>query len=249
MCIQCTNTLTHTRFVIGGNNISRSTTKALLQESRQHNDLLILNDITDSPFSLTQRTLRMLQVVSSSEQEFNYLLKCDDDSYVDLPRVASELQQREQKGRLYWGEMVTWKLLTEGPYAELEYHVCDMYTPYAVGGGYILSSDLVHLIATNAAHLGTFMNEDVSLASWLVPYNMERVHDARFDTGSETRGCKEPFLISHKVTMEEIELYFKSHKLEGSFCSWRNFENKGDGYIYDWLKLPSQEYNWLPQYP
>ncbi len=60
--------------------------------------------------------------------------------------------------------------------------LCDLYLPYATGGGYLLGSQLVAYLAENAHHLTRFFNEDVSVGAWLAPLNITRVHDTRFDT-------------------------------------------------------------------
>ena len=69
-----------------------------------------------------------------------YLLKVDDDSYVQLPLVLEELKNSNFDKSLYWGffdgRAPVW---LKGKWAEKEYHLCDKYIPYALGGGYVLS--------------------------------------------------------------------------------------------------------------
>ena len=86
-----------------------------------------------------------------------------------------------------------------GTYREESWFVCNKYMSYALGGGYVLSWDLVELLVQNEPHLNLYKAEDVSIGAWLAPYNIERKHDTRFNTESASRGCKDVFLISHKV--------------------------------------------------
>ena len=69
-----------------------------------------------------------------------------------------------------------------GKWAEADWFVCDRYVPYAVGGGYVLSADLVRYLNANADLLQRYRSEDVSLGLWLAPLRIHRVHDPRFDT-------------------------------------------------------------------
>lgn len=50
---------------------------------------------------------------------------------------------------------------------ETEYNICDLYVPYALGGGYVLSKKCVDFIARNTEMLRLFKNEDVSVGTWL----------------------------------------------------------------------------------
>ncbi len=50
----------------------------------------------------------------------------------------------------------------------------DRYPPYAFGGGYILSADLVEYIVENAAKLRRYRAEDVSVGVWLSTLAIQR---------------------------------------------------------------------------
>ena len=68
-----------------------------------------------------------------------------------------------------------------------EWFLCDHYLPYAMGGGYVISSDLIHRVAVNADGIQLYNNEDVSVGVWLSPFIAERRHDKRFNTGENAR--------------------------------------------------------------
>ena len=53
-----------------------------------------------------------------------------------------------------------------GPWKETKFLLCDRYLPYAAGGGYILSHDLVAFIASNSRYLQLYDNDDVSVGVW-----------------------------------------------------------------------------------
>lgn len=210
-------------------------------EANQVNDVMILPDVTDSKSTLTKRTLDSFSL-AIEKFEFSYVLKCDDDSVADLPRLASELQRRESKDRLYWGYFSGAKfLMSFGPYTETHWYICEKYTPIAGGGGYILSKDLVHLLTVNKDLITWYIAEDASISAALSPYNIERKHDSRFNTpGWPSRGCKDPYLITHKIEPDEISTLYKSLIMEDQICSWRTRWHLYNGYLYNWTSLPSQ---------
>ena len=173
-------------------------------ESKVHGGdmhMIVLPSVTDSHNTLTKISLHGFKYIYE-HFKFHYILKCDDDSFVDVLRVAYELQKSNIKGQpLYWGAFCGGCIiLNSGIYSESHWSICKSYLPYAFGGGYILSMDLVQLLAENELYLKQFNNEDVSVGAWLSPYNIERRHDARFNTEGDTKGCKWPYLISHKVS-------------------------------------------------
>ena len=76
----------------------------------------------------------------------------------------------------------------------------DTYLPYAQGGGYLISHDLVKFVVANVDRFQFYNSEvrikracfttnrahrllqDVSLGTWLAPLKITRQHDTRFDT-------------------------------------------------------------------
>lgn len=230
---------------MGGKGTSAEVIQMLTVESRQFNDMVILHDVPDSHEMLTRRTLSSFIYVSTSEirlQKPRYVLKCDDDTYVNVMAVVHRLLTRETGGSLYLGEIVGgYPILSDGPYAEHDWNICDRYLPYAYGGGYLLSWDLLELISDNAHHLVMYRNEDVTLSVWLAPYNIERVHDQGFDTGSDSKGCVWPFIVAHKISIEDTYQYYESLLEHGRICGEMP---KSGGvwwarHMYNWNVLPS----------
>ena len=207
---------------------------AVTKESLEHKDLLIFPTITDSRSSLTNRTLLSLKYAYESFN-FKYVLKSDDDSFVDLHRIATELQLRKSVMPLYWGYMKGHGHVPHyGRYREFRWDICEAYVPFALGGGYVLSRAITRLLARNADSLKQYTSEDVSVGAWLAPYNIELKHDARFNVNTPSRGCKDPYLISHKINTKQMLSYHESMLLEGKMCSWRTYSSGASGYIYDW---------------
>ena len=203
-------------------------------ESSKYQDMLILPTVTDSLTTLTQRTLYGFKY-AYEHYKFDFILKCDDDDFVDVLRLATELYKRPSKERLYLGAFRgDGSVLFWGAYREFQWSVCKKYLPYAYGGGYILSSDLIQLLVENSTLLKQYKCEDVSVGAWLAPFNVERVHDSRFNTGAFTKGCKWPYLISHKVPPDSMYSLQTSLSTEGTFCSQKTYLHAYHGYLYNW---------------
>ena len=70
--------------------------------------------------------------------------------------------------------------------------------PYAFGGGYVLSWQLVDLIGRLSVVLQLYNNEDVTVGLWMAPFNVQRIHDVRFSTHRYSSGCHNNYIVTHK---------------------------------------------------
>ncbi len=116
--------------------------------------------------------------------------------------------------------------------------LCDRYIPYALGGGYVLSSDVVEFLAANANVLKVFRNEDVSVGTWLAPLRVNRVHDVRFDTEHVSRGCSNKHLVSHKQSASDMRKKHASLASKGVLCEEES--QVRNSYKYNWALPPSK---------
>lgn len=140
-------------FVLGIQDILPEQRNTLQSEKEKFDDLLLLPRLQDSYNTLTKKVLHALKE-TYERYSFDYLLKCDDDSYVLVHRILKELDRWESKGtrrELYWGFFNgRAQVKRSGPWKETDWIMCDYYLPYALGGGYVLSYNLVKFIANNA---------------------------------------------------------------------------------------------------
>ena len=237
----CTGILFHGRFILGGKNLSHELASNVTKENETYQDMIILDNVTDSHDTLTQRTLQSFQYIVKQNYNFQFFMKCDDDTFVSLQIIAKELKDKKDKKQFYWGEFLgATGILSEGPYAEQKWSTCETYLPYAYGGGYVLSKDLVELVAANAPFLMIYNNEDVSLGAWLAPFNINYQFDARFNTGAVSRGCKKQFIVMHKISAETMYNYSRAVESDGYMCNRKNRWFGWHGHIYNWNTLPSK---------
>ncbi|XP_032664442.1 beta-1,3-galactosyltransferase 6 [Odontomachus brunneus] len=229
-------------FVVGTLDILPEQRNTLLSERDKFNDLLLLPKLQDSYGMLTKKVLHALKAVHEG-YDFDFLLKCDDDSYVLVHKILKELDRWESKGtrrELYWGFFNgRAQVKRSGPWKETTWILCDYYLPYALGGGYVLSYNLVKFIATNADILKLHNSEDVSVGLWLAPLaNIERKHDVRFDTEYRSRGCSNQYIITHKQTIQNMRSMHEYYQASGALCS-KEVRNRMS-YQYNWTVPPSQ---------
>ena len=242
-------------FVLGKTNLNSTEMREMEIEKNRYDDLLIL-PVFDSYEALTNKVLESIVFVQK-HYRFNYLLKCDDDSFVDIMKVLQELEGGGHFGQeglekaehhltpgkpnpsLYWGFFDgRAHVRTTGKFPDPKYKLCDRYIPYALGGGYVLGRALIDFLATNADQLEQFFSEDASVGAWLAGTNAIRRHDTRFDTQWKSRGCSNTYLVTHKQTMEDMEDKWETLVRTGTICD--NEETREMlSYKYDWTRPPS----------
>lgn len=229
-------------FVIGTQDILPEQRDTLRSEMDKFDDLLLLPRLQDSYSTLTKKVLHAY-ADAHERYDYDYLLKCDDDSYVLVHKVLKELDRWQNKGtkrELYWGFFNgRAQVKRSGPWKETDWILCDYYLPYALGGGYVLSYNLVKFIAGNTAILKLHNSEDVSVGLWLAPLaNIERKHDVRFDTEYRSRGCSNQYIITHKQTIQNMRSMHEYFQTSGELCV-KEVKNR-PSYLYNWTAPPSQ---------
>lgn len=226
------------KFVIGTQSLLPKEIHSLKSEQNKFSDLLLLSDLREDYSNLTRKVLYSFTRVVQ-DYKFSYLLKCDDDSYILLNKVVTELSTRNSAESFYWGFFDgRAHVKTKGKWAEKDWFLCDRYLPYALGGGYVLSQDLIQRIATSADSLEIYNSEDVSVGVWLSPYKAERKHDVRFNTEFVSRGCRNSYIVSHKQSPEDMRSKFRNLQDKGEQCD-KEFQTRLS-YKYNWNNFPTK---------
>ena len=225
-------------FVIGLNGLPIEEQKTLEFENSRHHDLLLLPDLRDSYYALTDKVLEAFAWIESNV-DYSYVFKVDDDTYSRLDMITADLQSdKVPQERLYWGFFDgRAHVKRRGQWAEKNWILCDRYTPHALGGGYVLSQDLVAYIVRNTPFLQKFNSEDISVGTWLGPLDIHRIHDPRFDTEWESRGCSNKYIVTHKQEMKDIKEKHRNLKETGKLCT---VEKKAKlSFEYNWKVPPT----------
>ena len=152
--------------------------------------------------------------------------------------MATALRQMGCPSNLYWG-FFAGKGLPEGTgrWQEKRWFVCPHYIPYIRNGWrYVLSWKLVQLVTRFSDKIILYHNEDVSMGAWMVPYDIKRVHELRFNTEAVSRGCNNNYIITHKETAASFIRRRRSILLNGTLCDIE--KERHPAYVYNWTVLP-----------
>lgn len=220
------------KFVLGTKQLDRKSSQELLQESSIYKDMILFDDFEDTYNTLSSKVLRSF-MWAHSNHDFDYLIKVDDDSFVQMDRFVGALRDMKCPSLLYWGYFNgRGSPDYSGKWAEKQWTLCPHFLPYAMGGGYVLSWKIVDLIASFNHSLAVYKNEDVTVGAWLAPFCVSRVHDIRFNTEGHTHGCNNNYVITHKEKAATFVHKLKSISHNKTLCKIER-EVK-PAYLYDW---------------
>ena len=167
------------RYIMGVNGLNDSQINKLHEENKTHGDLVFLDNFTEGIWALTNKTIALM-TWATENVDFTYLMKCDDDTFLYVHNTIRELKRRATTKRLYYG-MIMYKHKpihnNQSKWKDFKWGLSKTYTPFARGGCYMLSEDLVHLIVRQRHRLRWHHLEDVAVGLWLAPFDYERRDD------------------------------------------------------------------------
>ena len=169
------------RFAVGTKGAEEDVVTRLRKENETHKDLVIMEDTRDYYITPTNKTLAMI-VWAHNNVDFKYFMKMDPITFVHVNNMVDVLRQRPTTKGLYYGRMQHKKKPNRksSEYKDPTWDLTDTYLPFALGGGYILSSDLITHMARRKNFLKLHVNEDTAVASWIVAYHFERRDDDKW---------------------------------------------------------------------
>lgn len=148
---------------------------------------------------------KMLQFArwAVSEVKFTYLLKTDDDCFVDVVRVLHRLSEISDPSRRLWlGRFRhSWLVERSGKWAEPDYPAM-VYPKFACGAGYVLSSDLIHWLDSNADILTAYQGEDVSMGIWLSAVKPNYIDEPLWQCEKE---CLSDMYVEPQLRPDELQ--------------------------------------------
>ncbi|XP_061712031.1 beta-1,3-galactosyltransferase 6 [Cydia pomonella] len=250
-------------FVVGTKGLSNEKLNMLKTESTRSNDMVLLDNLTDKYENLAMKMKLSFIWFYENIQNLKYIIKCDDDSFVRVDLIVKDLEAfapqmnsytlntyissqvktgTTQYQGLYWGYFNGHaRVQLKGKWQEQDWFLCDNYLPYALGGGYVISRNIIDFIAKNADLLSSYRSEDISMGVWTAPLDgINRVHDLRFDTEWTSRGCLNHMLVRHKQTTQDMFQMYKAlvDSKGENLCKTETIER--GAYAYKWNSRPSQ---------
>ena len=160
-------------------------------EIRRFQDIL-QGDFVDSYDNLTLKTLLILKTMSEIApcRRAHYLLKCDIDVFVNVPRLVAELQKYKSQLRNILGYTLPPGLVyRNGKYAiTVDEYPLKRYPRYSAGPAYVISNDLSYELFKTSEYVPFFRIKDVYVTGILPALKGGVVHVALL--GVITRSAK-----------------------------------------------------------
>ncbi|XP_019636654.1 PREDICTED: beta-1,3-galactosyltransferase 1-like [Branchiostoma belcheri] len=173
-----------TLFAIGKTN-SVVTQQALEQEDKLHHDI-IQENFVDSYHNLTHKTIMCLKYAFKFCPKARYLLKTDDDTFVNVFNLVAYLQElgKNKKGRIVVGEV--WR---EGkPIQEQrrkwavpsQDYPRESYPKYPNGFAYVISNDITYQVYVTSQNIKNYFLEDVYIGLCLEKLGIDLIDNEHF---------------------------------------------------------------------
>ena len=222
------------KFLVGIDGLNESDQTLLIEERETYGDMLLFDDVLDSFTNLTIKLLKGMEW-AHKHLTFDYLMKTDDDCYVRLDKIGAAIRRLKCLRQLFMGYFIggAWPR-DAGKYIETKWFMCQHYINYASGAGYVLSKEAVNMVIRYSDKLfKRYNNDDVSIAVWLAPYDLVRVHDMRLDFRIDDKpACNKHYLVSHRHNTQTLHKYYDRIHNNKNICPWR--EGLNYRYLYQW---------------
>ena len=166
------------RFVIGTKGLTNPVTLRLQNEFDTYGDIALLEHTEDSSVTSTNKTLSIF-IWAHDNVNFTYMMKTEESTFIYVKNMIDELRKRPKHTGLYYGKIQFKRrpIRKGSPWADPDWDLAKYYLPFALGGGYILSTDLITLLVHRRQYLAYHPNEDTAVASWIAAYRYERRND------------------------------------------------------------------------
>ncbi|KAK7591158.1 hypothetical protein V9T40_002771 [Parthenolecanium corni] len=152
-------------FLVGAS-IQPSQNDVIQIEQRTYGDLIQTRNV-DFYGNLTRKTVSLLEWVDTHCSQVPFVLKTDDDVFINIPRLLALLEKQQQAKRSIFGLPVRKK----SPYRTVGFKYSvnkseyepDMYPNYLNGPAYLMTQDSVHDLYRQALNMPFLKMEDVFL--------------------------------------------------------------------------------------
>lgn len=202
-------------FFLLGKSSNDSLNLAVAEESEQHQDI-IQHDFLDTYNNLTLKSVMLLKWVSQRCANAQYVMKTDDDMFVNVPNLVKLLKNKGHKklliGCLIKGAVPVkdWNSKWFVPEVVFPGRI---YPPYLSGTGYVMSQDLVRVLYNTALNTPFFYLEDIFITgvcarrAGLNPVNNEGF---KFYKRKNNTCTFRSLITAHKMSIKELYQVWKS---------------------------------------
>eukprot|EP01116_Phalansterium_solitarium_P023537 TRINITY_DN8298_c0_g1_i1.p1 TRINITY_DN8298_c0_g1~~TRINITY_DN8298_c0_g1_i1.p1 ORF type:complete len:351 (+),score=89.53 TRINITY_DN8298_c0_g1_i1:94-1146(+) len=207
-------------------------------EAAQHKDIVLL-DMVDVYRNLA-RKLKLFYKWASDNVKFDFTMKTDDDSWLNLELLVPALEQEQPRDKLWLGKFKSDLTVARfGKSKEPDYGA-SKYPTFARGVGNVLSADLAHWIGRNADLLHEYQGEDVSAGIWLSALDVVYKYNIRFHSFS----CKNNMFSEPQVPLDKLQLYCNNYAKCRRVCNCT-----GESPGANWPAAPPARHNIPFEFP
>lgn len=150
-------------FFVGGT-VDTTLQNELYTESELYGDL-IQSHFKDSYNNLTLKTISMLEWVDIYCHKVNFILKTDDDMFINVPKLLDFIGRHSNDKRSIFGRLAKkWKPIRNKKskyYVSKEQYKNVLFPDFTTGPAYLITGDVVHELYTCALNQTYLKLEDV----------------------------------------------------------------------------------------
>ncbi|XP_037709473.1 acetylgalactosaminyl-O-glycosyl-glycoprotein beta-1,3-N-acetylglucosaminyltransferase [Drosophila subpulchrella] len=149
-------------FVLG-RGTNETLNKALTQENFIYGDLIRGNFI-DSYNNLTLKTISTLEWADLHCPKAKYILKTDDDMFINVPKLLTFLDKHKDKRTIYGRLAKKWKPIRNKKskyYVSVDQFAAGVFPSFTTGPAYVLTGDIVHELYVRSLKTVYLKLEDV----------------------------------------------------------------------------------------
>lgn len=155
-----------------GKDGAQTTEQDLANENRLFNDIIRVN-LRENYFKLTIKTVAILEFAMKKCGNANYLLKCDDDVYLNVPGILKFIEDHEQDERKIYGLIYRNKEVPRDPsqkfYLGNDEYTSTNFPDFIVSPFYFMKMNLVPELFYTALRTPFFRLDDVFLTGFVAP--------------------------------------------------------------------------------
>lgn len=203
-------------FFLVGTTLDAAAEKVLEDEQDLYQDVIRAN-FQDAYTNLTLKTISMLEWVDTYCYEAKFLLKTDDDMFINVERLLDFIEKRKTTSNVIYGKVAKrWKPIRSKAskyYVSTQQYKKPVFPDFTTGPAYLMTRDVVHNLYEESLKRIYFMLEDVYITGMVA----EKLR-VRRQASSEFVNAK----MSHAICSVKSVISIHMVSYEEQFNLWKN---------------------------
>ncbi|KAK3251183.1 hypothetical protein CYMTET_39470 [Cymbomonas tetramitiformis] len=261
----CNDVLWDAKFVIGKPQKQPNSTvspalveSAIKQEMSLYNDIIYVEDHADTYRTLSRKTIEVFKYARETYHRVSFVVKTDDDSFLNIPWFENFLLGFYEDKRVYMGEPLGHYYPNRDPSSQWyvnydDYPAEKEESPgpvFMAGAAYLLSSDLTRHI-TKQVEMGAplFPMEDVGTALLMQDLHVKPGNelDGKINVFGYGEKCAGANVVMHYVSRDTMGCLAETYMKEGRNRAEEQGKLTGADCVEDAGQIPSHCLRNLPQ--